>query len=82
MPSVRVVKGDDFSVEELQALSFIMRNTGDLIEEVSAMRTVLSNIAQYDPRWKGQKVNDAPSRGKIIEWAYDCLVATNNISED
>lgn len=34
----------------------------------------LSKIAQYDPRWTGQRVNDEPSRQKIIEIAYDALV--------
>jgi len=32
---------------------------------------VLWRIAQYDPRWVGMHVNDAPGRSKIIALAYD-----------
>jgi hypothetical protein len=32
---------------------------------------VLGRIAQYDPRWVGMHVNDAPNRQQIIAMAYD-----------
>jgi hypothetical protein len=35
----------------------------------------LLSIAQYDPRWTGQHVNNAPSRAQLIAKAFDALCA-------
>ena len=36
----------------------------------------LQHIAQFDPRWKGQHINTAPSRAQLIAVAYDALDAS------
>ena len=42
---------------------------------IREQREALRWIAEYDPRWTGQHVNDAPSRAQIIARAFDALAA-------
>ena len=42
---------------------------------VEAALGELAAIAQYDPRWTGVRLNDAPGRQQIVERAYDAWVA-------
>lgn len=42
-----------------------------LIAAAPDLLAALQSIAQYDQRWKGQRVNDAPSRQQLVERAYD-----------
>jgi uncharacterized small protein (DUF1192 family) len=60
--------------------SLTYTDVGDLLytidhlrAEIERLRAALTQIAQYDPRWHGQKVNDAPNRQHLIERAFLAL---------
>ena len=42
-----------------------------LTPRLAAAEAVVAKIAQYHPDWKGQRVNDEPSRAKLIQIAWD-----------
>lgn len=43
----------------------------ELCDEIERLRGALHGIAQYDPRFEGQHLNNAPSRQELIGRAYD-----------
>jgi DNA repair ATPase RecN len=60
------------SILERQRDSYAVK-LADKAQALSEAVTELQGIAQYDPRWTGMHVNDAPSRAQLIERAYDAL---------
>lgn len=49
-----------------------------LLLENERLRGVVQSVAQYDPRWEGQHVNDAPSRSQLVERSFDALIRGEN----
>jgi len=48
----------------------------DMAGDRANLLGALTHIAQFDPRWKGQHINTAPSRAQLIAVAFDALDAS------
>jgi hypothetical protein len=76
--ALRSKYADRYGAVEATELDHMLRAAGvdALVEQNAQLKGALQHIAQYDPRWKWMKVNDAPGRARLVAWAFDAWKAS------
>ena len=77
-----VVRDDHMSPGNADLIAHAPTDIAELVAEVERLTNALRGIAQYHPDWKGQHVNNAPSRMQLIDRAFSTVNNSDSTPTD